>query len=288
MTLTQALQHSARIFSLNNMEDSHIEARILLGHILMMSPAQLYTEPERTLNQKQVNILQQLIERRLRREPAAYIVKHKEFYGTGFYVDSRVLIPRPETETLVEEALEFAISRTNHSSSSTKPLLVADVGTGCGAIAISLALNIPGIKIYATDISPSALDVARLNCEHHNVVEKITLLEGNLLEPVPEPVDLIAANLPYIKGPELACLSPEICNYEPRVAIDGGQDGLSQIRQLLKQAKGKIHPEGLLLLEIGQKQEKSVVSIINHYFPKASHEFVTDLSGTKRMVKARL
>lgn len=285
MTLAQALQRSASTFNLNAIEDSHIEARILLGYILKLSPAQLYTQPERPLSQEQVASLQELIERRLCREPTAYIVKHREFYGIDFFVDSRVLIPRPETELLVEAALKLAKSRTNYLSSSGRPFLIADVGTGCGAIAISLALNLPHIKVYATDISLSALEVARLNCESHNVTEQIILLQGNLLEPVPGPVDLTVANLPYIESSELANLSPEITNFEPRVAIDGGQSGLDQIRQLLEQAKEKIHPRGCLLLEIGQKQETAVVSLINRYLPKARFEFIPDLNRIKRLVK---
>jgi len=284
MTLAQALQQSARTFSLNGIEDGHLEARILLQHTLKLSPAQLYTQPERILSREQVRSLQELIERRLSREPAAYIVGHKEFYGVDFYVDAHVLIPRPETEVLIEAALEFAEGCTNRFSSSGRPLLIADVGTGCGAIAISLALNLPQSKVYATDISPSALEVARFNCEHHNVTEQIILLQGNLLEPVPEPVDLIVANLPYIRNSELANLSPEITDFEPRVALDGGESGLEQIRQLLKQVERKIHPGGRLLFEIGQEQEKAVACLINHRLPRAKFEFIPDSSGIDRAV----
>jgi release factor glutamine methyltransferase len=285
MTLVQALQHSANILSLNGIEDSYIEARILLGHISQLPPAQLYTYPERSLSRAQVNSLQELIERRLRREPTAYIIEYKEFYGINFYVDSRVLIPRPETELLVEEALELANDYSTHLISLTKPVLITDVGTGCGAIAISLALNLPQSKIYAVDISPSALEVAQLNCEHHKVTEQIILLQGNLLESVPEAVDLIVANLPYIKSTELANLSPEIANFEPRIAIDGGESGLDQIHRLLEQVKEKIRPGGCLLLEIGLKQEKEVVSLIHRYLNKAKFEFIPDLNGINRVVK---
>ena len=284
MTLAQALQQSTRTLSLNGIEDGHLEARILLEHILKLSPAQLYIQTERILSREQVKSLQELIERRLCREPAAYIVGHREFYGTDFCVDSRVLIPRPETETLVAAAFEFAKGCTDRFSSG-RPLLIADVGTGCGAIAISLALNLPQSKVYATDISPSALEVARLNCEHHNVTEQIILVQGNLLEPVPEPVDLIVANLPYIRNSDLANLSPEITNFEPSVALDGGESGLEQIRQLLKQAERKIRPGGRLLFEIGQEQEKAVASLINHCLPKAKFEFIPDSSGIDRAVR---
>jgi release factor glutamine methyltransferase len=208
MTLTQALQQSACTLSVNGIEDSYIEARVLLGHITKLSPVQIYTQTEQTLSREQERDLSKLIERRLRREPTAYIVNRREFYGIDFYIDSRALIPRPETELLVDTALEFS-----KNTCPPSPPLIADIGTGCGAIAISLALNLPQSKIYATDISHSALEVARLNCEHHKVTRQVTLLQGNLLEPVPEPVDLIVANLPYVRSSELENLSPEITGF---------------------------------------------------------------------------
>ena len=285
MNLAQALQQSAYVLSVNGIEDCHIEARILLGHAINLSPVQIYTRPEQTLSREEENKLQKLVGRRLQHEPTAYILKHREFYGIDFYVDSRVLIPRPETEVLVDAALEFARSRSSHI---TRPLLVADIGTGCGAIAISLALNLPGSKVYATDISPSALDVARLNCEHHKVAEQVTLLPGNLLQPLPEPVDLIVANLPYIKNSELPNLSPEIAKFEPRMAIDGGDNGLDCIQQLLEQVKERINFGGCLLLEIGHNQEKDISRLIHSCFNRVNCEYIEDLNGIKRVVKIEL
>jgi release factor glutamine methyltransferase len=277
MTLTQVLQQSAHILSVNGIEDSYIEARMLLGHITKLPPVQIYTQTEQTLSQEQERDLHKLIERRLRREPTAYILNRREFYGIDFYIDSRVLIPRPETELLVDAALEF--------SKNTYLPLIADIGTGCGAIAVSLALNLPQIKIYATDISHPALEVARLNCENHKVTRQVTLIQGNLLEPVPEPVDLIVANLPYVSSSELDNLSPEITVFEPRTAIDGGENGLKYIRQLLGQAGEKINPQGCLLLEIGQNQEQEVIHLINSYLNKVSLTFIPDLNGINRVVK---
>lgn len=284
MNLTQAFQHSANAFSLNDVADSHTEVRILLQHILNLSPAEIYAQPELMLSQEETKNLQRLVERRLTREPAAYIVNHKEFFGIDFYVDSRVLIPRPETELLVETALKFAQDSVHHQPHPT-PFLVADIGTGCGAIAISLALNLPQSRIYATDMSSAALEVARWNCAKHNITQKIILLQGNLLEPIPEPADLIVANLPYIKSAELANLSPEIVNFEPKMALDGGYSGLEHIRQLIYQAKAKVRPRGCILLEIGKGQDKAVVSITKRYLSRASIELMRDLSGIKRAVK---
>ncbi|MBM4445851.1 MAG: peptide chain release factor N(5)-glutamine methyltransferase [Chloroflexi bacterium] len=285
MILAQALQQSAHILSLNDIDDSHVEARMLLGRITKLSPVQIYTQPERTLNHEQEGNLHELVERRLCHEPAAYIVNNREFYGIDFYVDPRVLIPRPETELLVDTALEFARSNKTHLA---KPLLIADIGTGCGAIAISLALNLPHSKIYATDVSPLALQVAKLNCESHNVTDRITLLQGNLLEPLPEPVDILVANLPYIKSSELTNLSPEIIQFEPRMAIDGGESGLHYIRQLLEQAEVKINTKGCLLLEIGHNQEREVRHLINICLGKISVGFISDLNGINRVAKIDL
>jgi release factor glutamine methyltransferase len=286
MTLSQALQQSAHLLNISGIEDSYVEAKILLGHIMKLSPAQIYTRSEQTLTLEQERNLQRVIERRLWREPAAYIVNRKEFYGIDFYIDSRVLIPRPETELLVEAALEFAKGNSTWLLSQPRPVLIADVGTGCGAIAISIALNLPQSRVYATDISSSALEVARLNCEYHEVTEQVTLIQGNLLEPVPESVDIIIANLPYIKSSELLELAPEIAEYEPRIALDGGRSGLDLIQQLVEQAGEKINPRGCLLLEIGQEQEKEVVPVIYRYFKKVECEFIPDLNGIKRVVKA--
>jgi release factor glutamine methyltransferase len=285
MTLAQALQRSAHILSLNSIEDSHTEAIVLLGHITKLSPVQIYTDSEQTLSQEQERNLQELVERRLRHEPTAYIINHREFYGIDFYIDSQVLIPRPETELLVDTALEFAKYRNTCLAS---PLLIADIGTGCGAIAISLALNLHGSKVYATDISSSAIEVARLNCAYHKVTGQIALLQGNLLEPLTEPVDLVVANLPYIKSSELPDLSPEITEFEPRVSIDGGKSGLDYIHQLLEQVEGKINTKGCLLLEIGQDQDKEVSYLIRSRLKNVNFEFIPDLNGIKRVAKIDL
>jgi release factor glutamine methyltransferase len=285
MTLTQALQQSACVLSKNGIEDSRIEARILLGHATNLTPVQIYTEPQQVLSLEEEDRLQRLIRRRLQHEPTAYILSQREFYGIDFYVDRRVLIPRPETEILVGTALEFAASR---SSYITRQLLVADIGTGCGAIAISLALNLPSSKVYATDLSPVALEAARLNCLRHKVTEQVTLLPGNLLQPLPEPVDLIVANLPYIRKSELPDLSPEIAEFEPKIALDGGESGLEWIKQLLEQAREKINAGGCLLLEIGQNQETYVGQLIHKYLNGLNFRFITDLNCIKRVVKIDL
>jgi release factor glutamine methyltransferase len=284
MTLNQTIQKTAQLFKQHNIEDSYFEARILLGHVLQLSPEEMLTQPEYNLNAQQKKALQILIQRRMKREPAAYITGHREFYGIDFMVDRRVLIPRPETEFLVEEALKYLKYHYNGHDHDDKCFTIADIGTGCGAIAISIALHISDIKIYATDISQDALDVARRNAQDHNVHERISFLQGNLLEPVPETIDLIIANLPYIKQTELDSLSTEINCFEPRIALDGGNDGLLYIGQLIEQSKKKLRDNSCLMLEIGYDQAQQVANLTRRSFINVRYEFVSDPNHIRRVI----
>jgi release factor glutamine methyltransferase len=287
--LSEALQSVTQTLRGAKIADASVEAEVLLGHVLGMSKTGLYTEPERSLTSAETERLCHLVRRRLDREPAAHIIGHCEFYGIDFYVNSHTLIPRPETELLVEKAVELA----RRISRQGEQITIADIGTGCGAIAISLALALPEAKIYATDISPLALGVAEVNCRRHGVSHRVELLQGNLLEPLPRAVDVIVANLPYVKDCEFVDLSPEITEYEPTIALAGGRDGLDKIREMLEQMRGKegAHlSEGpaYLLLEIGQGQGEMVTSLVNDYFPQASIELIPDLGGIERVAKVGL
>ena len=284
MILREALQSVTQTLRRAGIADASVEAELLLGHILGMSKTQLYIEPERSLTSVETEHLCHLVRRRLDHEPAAYILGHCEFYGIDFCIDCHTFIPRPETELLVEKAVELA-SRISHQG---KRITIADVGTGCGAIAISLALALPQAKIYATDISASALQVAEMNCRRHAVSSQVELLQGNLLEPLSQPVDMIVANLPYIKSCEFKDLSPEVRNFEPTTALAGGEDGLGKIQQILEQMPGKLNYGGCFLLEIGQGQGRMVTSLIKSYFPQASMELISDLGGIERVVKVGL
>ncbi len=218
-----------------------------------------------------------MIQRRIHHEPIAYITEHKEFFGIEFYLDPRVVIPRPETELLVEQALELANSRF------PRPCIIADIGTGCGAIAIALASNLTQAKVYATDISAPALEVAAINCQRHGVTDQVQLLRGDLLDPIPEPVHLVVANLPYVRDSEIAELSAESRLFEPMIGLAGGEDGLEWIRKLLFQAVGKISPDGAILIEIGYNQGVAVASLARGVFPEAAMRIVPDLSGHDRV-----
>jgi len=287
--LSEALRSVTQTLRGAEIADASVEAELLLGHVLGMSRTGLYTEPERSLTSAETERLRHLVQRRLDREPAAYILGHCEFYGINFYVDSHTFIPRPETELLVEKAVELArrISRRGEQT------IIADIGTGCGAIAISLALALPQARIYATDISPSALQIAEVNCRRHGVNGRVELLQGHLLEPLPQAVDMVVANLPYVRDCEFVDLSPEIREREPTIALAGGRDGLDKIREMLEQVRGKggtFGAEGptCLLLEIGQGQGEMVASLVGNYFPEASVELISDLGGVERVVKVEL
>jgi len=282
--LREALQSATQTLSKARIADASVEAELLLGHVLGVSKTQLYTEPERGLTSVETEHLWNLVRRRLDHEPAAYILGHCEFYGIDFCIDSHTFIPRPETELLVEKAVELA-QRISHRG---KQITIADIGTGCGAIAISLALALPRAKIYATDISDSALQVAEENCRRYAVNGQVELLRGNLLEPLPQPVDMIVANLPYIRNCEFVDLSQEIGDYEPAMALAGGRDGLDKIQQMLEQMPGELSQGAYFLLEIGQGQSGKVTSLIRSYFSQANIELISDLGGIERVVKVGL
>jgi release factor glutamine methyltransferase len=271
LILKQALSRARNILARNNVEDAPLEGELLLRHASNISRTQLYLDLDRKLSPQQEQAFWQLVERRLNGEPTAYITGHHEFYGLDFYVDPRVLIPRPESELLVEIALGLA---QNH------PLFtIADIGTGCGAIAVSLALGLPQAKIYATDISAAALEVALINCQKHGVTDRVRLLQGDMLDPLPHPIDLIIANLPYVRESELTGI-----RFEPRLALDGGSDGMERIRQLCRQIGSKLRPSGYLLLEMGIGQREAVTALLHTLFPEGRIEVIPDLSGIERVV----
>jgi release factor glutamine methyltransferase len=282
--LREALQSATQTLRTSGIADASVEAELLLGHVLGVSKTQLYTEPERSLTSVETEHLWHLVRRRLDHEPAAYILGHCEFYGIDLYIDYHTFIPRPETELLVEKAVELA----QRISQREKQIIIADIGTGCGAIAVSLALALPKAKIYATDVLASALRVAGVNCRRYGVDSQVELLQGSLLEPLPKPVDMIVANLPYIKDCEFKDLSPEIRDYEPTMALAGGEDGLDKIQQMLEQMPGKLSYGACFLLEIGQGQGRMVTSLIRSYFPQASVELISDLGGIERVVEVGL
>ena len=282
MTLQEAVERLHKALRHDGIPDARLEAELLLAHTTGLSRAHLHAYPERSLSSEQETTLETLLERRLKREPLAYIMERKEFFGLEFAVRPGVVIPRPETELLVERALILA----RQLAEGGRAPRVADIGTGCGNIAISLAVNIPGLRVYGVDSSSPALSVARENVRRHQVSERVTLLPGDLLAPLPQRVDIIVANLPYVRRNALPLLQPEV-RWEPVEALDGGPDGLEVLRRLLEQAPRKLRRGGCLLMEMDPEERGPLSGEALARLPGAALEVYRDLAGHDRLLVAR-
>jgi release factor glutamine methyltransferase len=267
-------------------DEAELAAKMLLAHVQECTLSELFMHPDRRLAASRAAAYRGLVERRALHEPVAYLIGHRAFLNLDLLVDHRVLIPRPETELLIERALDLAQRRV--ATHSAKPLRVADVGTGSGAIAIGLATALPQAQVYALDSSPDALEVARQNAARNGVASRITFLLGDLLAPLPTSVELIVANLPYVTEDEYARLPPDIHAYEPRAALVAGPDGLDAIRRLLCTARPYLASNASLLLEIGAAQGAAVSALAARAFPEAHIEVIPDYSGRDRVIQIEL
>jgi release factor glutamine methyltransferase len=246
-------------------DTASLDAQIILAHILGKERGWLFAHYDQALSQEEAETFTDMVARRAAAEPVAYLVGHREFYGLDLTVDKRVLIPRPETELLIDAVLDHIESRANQR------VRMVDVGTGSGAVAVAVAANCPSVQIYAVDLSPAALEVAKENVKRHDSRGQITLLQGDLLSPLPEAVDIIAANLPYITSGDYPNLMADVRDYEPRLALEAGPEGLDLIARLLDQAPGHLYPGGVLFLEIGANQGQAALHLVERLLPQARH-----------------
>jgi release factor glutamine methyltransferase len=276
-TLREVVQQTHQTLEASDIPDARLEAEVMVMNVMRMFRQDLFSQQETEVSPQQEQQLSEIMARRLQRQPLAYILGYREFYGINLLVNSDVLIPRPETESLVEHTLFMALM-----GMETRELVIADVGTGTGAIAINLAIHLPAARIYAIDTADPVLDVAAYNIRAHNVADRVTLVQGNLLEPLPEPVDLIVANLPYIPTERIATLQPEI-QWEPVQALDGGPDGLDLVSALLRQAPDKLKEHGTIILELDPEQVPPVRELAAQLFPEAEIGVEKDLAGLDRM-----
>ena len=239
-------------------ETPRLDAELLLAHVCGKTRGWMWAHTEMALSAQEVDQFRALCARRAQREPLPYLLGEWEFYGRAFYVSPAVLIPRPETELLVEAVLEWA-----RKEAATD---IADIGAGSGAIAVTLAAESPALRIIAIDISPAALALARRNAARHAVEARITFLTGDLLQPLRDagipPLDVIVANLPYIAEEDYAGLMPEVRDYEPATALRGGEDGLALIRRLIAECPVHLRHGGLLALELGMGQADTVTRLL--------------------------
>jgi release factor glutamine methyltransferase len=253
-----------------------LDAEILVAHVIQSSRERLHSHPERELTVAQRTRLRRLATRRAARVPVPYLVGEREFYGHMFRVTPAVLIPRPSSELLVELAIEWL-------KMHPQPVRVIDLGTGSGAVAISVALAAPQVRIEARDVSARALRVAEENIAAYRLRRRITTVKADLLKGA-APANLILANLPYI--PEaLRRVRPKELDYEPALALDGGRDGLSLIRIALEQARAVVQPGGLLLFECDPAQTRRIVRLAQGHWPSAEVTVHKDLAGQDRVVR---
>ncbi len=243
-------------------DSPRLSTELLLSHVLSMKRIELYTQFDKLVSKPQLDRLHALVKRAGQHEPIAYLAGKTEFYSLELDITSDCLIPRPETELLVERAIEFLRKRTG-------PQFVCDLCTGCGCIAVAIAKNFPQARIIATDISDAALSIAAANTEKHNLKDRIKLLCGNLFDPVMpqldvEKFDLIVCNPPYITETEFQTLDRNVKDYEPESALLAGPQGLDIYRRIIEQANRFLKPDAALMLEIGCCQGKAVSQLLEH------------------------
>jgi release factor glutamine methyltransferase len=262
-------------------EGASLDTQILLAFVLDCERTRLFLDPDRQLTEGQEEAYRRLLARRQRAEPIAYILGRKAFYGLDFLVDRRVLIPRPETEILVEAALKEIEQRLARGQMP----VVADIGTGSGIIPITIAVEAPQLeKIYACDISPAALEVARENSRRHGVQDRVHLREGDLVAPLPEAVDILTANLPYVGLVERSEMTEDVVDYEPETALFSGPDGLDLLRRFCKEVQqfDRLRPGAVMLLEIGYRQKEALTQWLLQLWPQARIACLQDYAGWDR------
>jgi release factor glutamine methyltransferase len=257
VTVLEAIQRSTEFLAKKGVDSPRLQTELLLAHLLKQPRMRLYLEFERVLTPAEVDGLREFIKRRGQREPLQHIVGSTSFCGFEIVVNRDVLIPRPETEVLAERGWTFL---NQLSTLNAQPSTVLDFGTGSGCLAIALASKCPAAEVYAIDISPEALALARQNAARHGVAERIRFLQGDGFAAAPEGAqfDLIISNPPYIPSGEIVSLQPEVRDHDPRRALDGGADGLDYGRRLAAESPRFLKPLGRLMLEFGDGQAESL------------------------------
>ena len=264
-------------------DSPRMEAEVLFAGALNLCREEIYLRPDRILTDFEKTILRNFLARRVLREPVAHILERKEFWSLDFKITPDVLIPRPETETLVEILLSLNVKNTIELSSR-----ILEIGTGSGAIAVVAALEIPNCRVTATDQFLEALNVARLNAERHSVTDKINFVQSDIFSEIPtELYDCIVSNPPYIRTSCLNDLMPDVIDFEPQSALDGGYDGLDFYKQIIPEALNYLKKGGAIVFEIGEKQAEDVTSLFYGASDYEEIKVTKDYSGYDRIVSAR-
>ena len=279
-TLIDVLRLSTDYLAQHGSSSPRLDAELLCAHALRLRRLDLYLQHDRPLKEPELEAVRALMRRRATGAPVAYITGVREFYHRTFHVDPAVLIPRPETETLVELAIRLL--RDGGGSAS-----VADLGTGSGCIAVTLAAELPSVRVICVDASEAALAVARENAAEHGVSDRITFVAGDWAQPLREPPDVVVSNPPYVTTAELAAADRDVRDFEPHAALDGGTDGLAAYRALLSSLAARARRGTILLLEVDPRRAAAVAGVIDGAFPGAAVSMHHDLTGRDRVVEAR-
>jgi release factor glutamine methyltransferase len=286
-TIKELIKVTTGFLKEKQIDSPRLTAEALLSHMLNINRVTLYLNLDQPLNESEVSGYRALIKRRLRREPLQYIIGIQEFWSLDFIVGPQVLIPRPESELLVEQAIERLKSIDVQGDHSPR---ILDLGTGCGALATVLAKEIPNSQIWATDVSLAAIDIARINAEKHGVSEKIEYTQGDLWQPLEgkgATFDLIVSNPPYVSTEEYKALPPEVRSYEPRLALDGREGGFYFIREIIERSPDFLNSGGWLLLEMAPGQTARALELLECIDTFGKKMRIKDYSHRYRVVCAQ-
>ncbi|WP_432662584.1 peptide chain release factor N(5)-glutamine methyltransferase [Wukongibacter baidiensis] len=262
-----------------------LDAQVMLCHILDVDRLHLIVNRDKVLTTEEAYEYNELIEKRLDGVPVQYIIGNQEFMGLKFYVEEGVLIPRPDTEILIEKVIEDIDQGNNYN--------IVDIGTGSGAITVSLAKFIEKTHVFSVDISEKAIKIAMKNAETNGVTSKISFLNGSLFSPLDSigikgEIDILVSNPPYIPSKEIEGLQVEVSKYEPRIALDGGEDGLDFYREIVDKAPEYVRRGGLIALEVGHDQARTVARLMEEKDSYVDIEITKDLAGIERVVSGKI
>jgi release factor glutamine methyltransferase len=281
-TVKKALENAVAILGEREHTTPSLDARLLLAYVLDVDKSYLYLNLEREISGDRLGRFYELVEERAKGYPLQYILQSQEFMGLDFYVEEGVLVPRPDTEILVEKLLE--ISKKTYGEAGDCSIL--EIGSGSGAIAVSLAYYLKNAKVYSIDIDETPVRIATKNAKKHGVEDRTCFLQGDLFEPLDGlegiSFDIIVSNPPYIKSEEIDTLQLEVSTFEPRLALDGGEDGLEFYRKIVEGGLRYLKPGGILAFEIGYDQREAVVSLMEDRYRDIST--LKDYGGNDRVV----
>lgn len=280
-SVAEAIQFLARSFQNAGIEQADTDARILVGHALHLDRARLIAQSDRVLEVRETNVMSALAARRLRHEPVSRILGQKEFWSLPISVTPDVLVPRPETETIVEAALDFVV----RNGLRMEKLRILDIGTGSGALLLALLKELPAAIGFGTDISAGAIQVAQTNAARCQLEHRCTFVMCDMVSGLRGPFDLVVSNPPYVAHNDIKTLAPEVRDYDPAVALDGGRDGLDAYRSIAKEAKRILAEGGRLFVELGIGQEKAVHELFTNAGLSAGIAR-DDLAGIPRVLGA--